>query len=102
MSEVKNTPGPWRTHISEGRGHLCVISDDAWICGEIHRPGGGMPRAEAEANASLIAAAPDMLAALKQAETALDYVYRGSDDLRIEQDLSAVRAAIAKAEKRSP
>ena len=46
------------------RGTLCVISDDAWICGELSNGNGERP-GEAEANARLIAAAPDLLEVLK-------------------------------------
>ena len=45
----------------DGNGMVCQITTDA------------VPRAEAEANARLIAAAPDLLAALQQAEQQLDY-----------------------------
>ena len=64
-----HTPGPWVIdpcwdilgNTDDGNGMVCQITTDA------------VPRAEAEANARLIAAAPDLLAALQQAEQQLDY-----------------------------
>ena len=58
---TKHTPGPWRIDPSwdilgntkDGNGMVCQITVDA------------VPRDEAAANAHLIAAAPDLLAALK-------------------------------------
>jgi hypothetical protein len=79
MSE--HTPGPWwvgphyksDVESSEGRITEC-------------RP---MQTPRAIANAHLIAAAPELLAALKKAVTALDYEGFGTDDFR---------AVVAKAE----
>lgn len=59
----KHTPGPWVIdpcwdilgNTDDGNGMVCQITTDA------------VPRAEAEANARLIAAAPDLLEACRQA-----------------------------------
>lgn len=91
MSGV-HTPGPWVIdpcwdilgNTDDGNGMVCQITTDA------------VPRAEAEANARLIAAAPDMLAALRfladQAERTPGPPIAG---------VYEAHAAIAKAEGRS-
>jgi hypothetical protein len=76
MSESRHTPGPW----------------DAKRLGEINR-----------SNARLIAAAPELLAALKVARDALQCCYQVVDypaDGTTEQDaaIRSARAAIARAE----
>lgn len=60
-NEVKHTPGPWVIdpcwdilgNTDDGNGMVCQITTDA------------VPRAEAEANARLIAAAPELLEACR-------------------------------------
>lgn len=64
---ASHTPGPWFTHISEVRGDLCVVSDRAWICGEILNRVRTISEEEATANAHLISAAPDLFEALDMA-----------------------------------
>lgn len=83
-----HTPGPWaieegdrETHIVGGEAILAYCPD--WPCA---------PQ-EQEANARLIAAAPELLEA---AESLLDVVGVRIDDPRIAQ-FDALRAAIAKA-----
>lgn len=49
---------------------LCIVSDDAWICGEMHNPDGEMSMEEAEANAALIAKAANNYARLRDIEEA--------------------------------
>ena len=66
MSSVKHTPGPWKVNADEYGNVLGVrAANDATIC-QINwmiRKRGGL---QAEANARLIAAAPDLLAVLKE------------------------------------
>ncbi|TPK42266.1 MULTISPECIES: hypothetical protein [unclassified Mesorhizobium] len=66
MSEAKHTPGPWDYFVgnANGRGLVRIeTANDAPVAG-IHIA--SMVRGtESEANACLIAAAPDMLAALQ-------------------------------------
>ncbi len=89
----KHTPGPWRIIEIRGRavilepeqdGHVCKISEWADEYAE-----------EQEANARLIAAAPELLEALENlvslCEAGLNKEYN------IEAELSEPRAAIAKA-----
>lgn len=92
----KHTPGPWvvdinhatgnpefiRTFISSSDGGDMYDIANVW-CDET---------GNAKANARLIAAAPDLLAALQIAENALD-MYSGGQS----SDLAAIRIAIDKA-----
>lgn len=84
MAEAKHTPGPWV--IQENTG-----MDEAWCdwhnVGPISLMGG-----KADANSRLIAAAPDLLDALKMARVWLDFDGR--------YDLQGIDAVIAKAEGR--
>ena len=97
MNEFKGTPGPWR--VSEKRGDLIdirhennepgamslnlaqVVARQSWL-------------KEAEANARLIAAAPELLAALIKCADALDGV---SCQSWCGQIIDEARAEIAKA-----
>ena len=97
---AKHTPGPWRPTF----GQLVRVfpkGSNSPICG-VHIRGkfvGKQKRSheEADANARLIAAAPDMLEALKEIETRLSGDgYVDSDDKVA--GLMSIRAAIAKAE----
>lgn len=115
MSEAKHTPGPWSVFIDD--------SGDQWtgwplsIYAEneedktVVRTGGQWPyewdaatsQVEAVANAHLIAAAPELLEALKEMLAEKDdYMRRNKlgDPLR-ETVSKMARAAIAKAEGRS-
>lgn len=98
-----HTPGPWTAHLSATRKTLCVTAPDAWVCGELHNRE-SMSDDEAWANARLIAAAPELLEALRAAESAMAYVTtvvgqhldpaEGAD---LTARRMAARAAIAKA-----
>ena len=116
MNETKHTPGPWTVHDSYG---LCVSVDNHLVA-ELDwnpRDGGPLPPyAENRANARLIAAAPDLLAACKamltNRITAANFcIARHPDqrfaastpeyaaDCRCEAELAdMIEAAIAKAE----
>ena len=98
MSAVQHTPGPWvaaeedwhglpiTAADREGMVHICMVPTGFREPFEI----------EQQANARLIAAAPDMLAALREAERILS-------GLEIDEDChftADIRAAIAKAEGR--
>lgn len=68
---MKHTLGPWRldnSHIDESHyGFWQVISGDGWYVADIAGNVGiaHIPTVEAEANAKLIAAAPELLEALE-------------------------------------
>lgn len=79
-----HTPGPWRAEKGCRRGLAYVMSGDVAICRCYEGD-------DLMANAGLIAAAPDLLAACKQA--VLDVEERGASSL-----MQMLKAAIAKAE----
>jgi len=80
-----HTPGPWRVNAHD----ICAGSDA--VAG-VYGTTGYAPE-EAQANARLIAAAPDLLAALKDVEEA----WAGNGDMSMAVD--AALLAIAKAEE---
>lgn len=89
----KHTPGPWATQETFGRSdiadHECI--PDAFTIFTDDGHGNGLPIGYTTANARLIAAAPDLLAALKLiADLELSGVNKAI--------LNTARAAIAKAE----
>lgn len=85
MSE-KHTPGPWSYAIP---GDSFVASSNGLICRRPAVSGGGGAPNNWEANARLIAAAPDLLDAL---QVMLDAAHHD-----ITQECDIARAAIAKA-----
>ena len=83
---TKHTPGPWHTRVYHGeavRDGVAVYGDGITVVRDIW----GRTLEQSAANAALIAAAPDMLAAL-------EWVAHTSDDCN---SRDAARAAIAKA-----
>ncbi|MCH7910953.1 MAG: hypothetical protein IIB38_15230 [Candidatus Hydrogenedentes bacterium] len=91
---MNHSPAPWEAipPTANGTGHnwtiraghdICVAETGRWLHGD--------PHAESRANAYLIAAAPDLLAAVVDAENRL----RGEGMIGGEDDL--VRVAIARA-----
>ena len=101
---MAHTPGPWRVIKGKPRA-ICNAAGNKYIAkallgGTDHpSPRFLLDEAQAEANARLIAAAPEMLDALKQA---LLYI-EGDEAAHGRQfgDGNAVRAALAKAEART-
>ena len=90
---MSHTPGPWRTFdTAYGAVHIVKRASDSHMTDVvvINRE----RNENAAADARLIAAAPDLLAALREMMSAMD---DGSD----EPTLVDARAAIAKAEGRS-
>ena len=87
---MSHTPGPWKLEHDwrEQPGAIIILSADNQIVADAWAP-----RIERVANARLIAAAPELLEALKSAVARLDW-HEGPDD---NADL---RAIIAKAEGR--
>lgn len=96
-----HTPGPWKVEGAKQEG-LSVRADHYGVVCNI--PGYGV--GAREANARLIAAAPEILQALENLEVAMNtvnYVWDKQPEnmwkamQRVDADLKAARAAIAKA-----
>lgn len=95
MIEVKNTPGPWNQS-SKGDGRIYIeggaAADDIAVTLMVH------DQREDAANARLIAAAPDLLAACEALLRFAESVRPGGGVLAGEHDmLRDARAAISKA-----
>ena len=102
---AKHTPGPWKA-VQHDRGWWTVLQG-AWDIShnEASRPGvvasskySVMSIPENEANARLIAAAPELLEALKGAAMVIDACIRNSATVPVPGISRIMRAAIAKAE----
>lgn len=98
MSEVKHTPGPWRYGAASLYDGF-YIAPDARLptLAAVHNfPG------HAEANARLIAAAPELLSALKDAmrSSRKDFKHGPDGDRQHREAYAEQFAAIAKAEGR--
>jgi hypothetical protein len=105
-NETKHTPGLW--HIGAGNGEGSIFAESGRIRLEqggttlypVANIGMGWSAAEDIANAHLISAAPELLAALREAVRVLDYA---ADTLEapaashFRETISDARAAIAKA-----
>lgn len=101
---MSHTPGPWRAGIA---GNHRVYGPDgtehAGLIAQVFSTGLPNTSGVARANANLIAAAPDLLAALEAAYDALSDMAKRAPELGItlgDDDLKAIaqaRAAIAKA-----
>src|SRR5689334_19211469 len=102
MSTTKHTPGPWHVEAEEwtdGQGILICCKDAGVALIDPDDEEGATP--EDFANAHLIAAAPEMLEALKAFLRAPSIGSNGNGSVTIEVatfNLDAARAAIAKAE----
>lgn len=84
---MKHTPAPWKL-----AGATTISNADATAC-IAHVSTFSIEQSEADANAALIAAAPELLQALIKAERELAY----HASTRHSRKLPAIRAAIAKA-----
>lgn len=96
-NEAKHTPGPWRVHHDED-------DEECWVELDDNEPGHAIvavveEQDESVANAHLIAAAPDLLEALKAAKQFLSIdISRGPASNGWVNTVDMVNAAIAKAE----
>lgn len=94
VMDGKHTPGPWIT------GGFYIRGPQKELLARMR----GAPSPEREANARLIAAAPDLLAALKTARECIVYCSRAHNDVQSGEGFPVelfIDAAIAKAEGRS-
>jgi hypothetical protein len=110
---TKHTPGPWRVVIDDDgnplSGRPSVQASDELDCGIVHWDGFVQPYwrsargdKEIHANARLIAAAPELLAALKAMDAAICEGFETqAGRMAGRKALIAARAAIAKAECRN-
>lgn len=101
--EVKHTPGPWQAEWPECEGNRYVSSTVTTVCTETAVC---VLREDQEADARLIAAAPDLLEALRELNEAFDDGLcnsgtPGFDSNRLGRAQVQAVAAIAKAEGRS-
>ena len=90
----KHTPGPWRAdgnivRIADGYREFQMVADCSMLVA-------------GEENARLIAAAPDLLAALRSAQIALAGAYGSGLTSEVHPALAEVRAAIARATQDRP
>lgn len=95
---TKHTPGPWEVQPdqrSQGEA-LAIVGGSSLIIARTPKATLDMHRRVDEANARLIAAAPELLEALR----AINQVLGGSQPIDIPGALMIARAAIAKAEGR--
>jgi len=98
MSQPSHTPGPWRTGLprwiddAKGRPLACAFSRKQWSTMD-----------ETEANGRLIAAAPDLLAALKLLVSNAATSPSTSEGVRrLRTAVDVARAAIAAAQPEAP
>lgn len=92
MNETKHTPGPWKIYTSPSAQWVGKDITGEIVC---EKPDQQYDRANWQANAHLIAAAPDMLEALKAIEP---MTWNDSPLLKVyAKEIEQLRAAIAKA-----
>lgn len=97
---AQHTPGPWRFHVRHSLHDGPVVDT---LAGEFVASTADDDSGVGIADAKLIAAAPDMLAALedliKLAKIAMGLANRDGADFIIDEALSAARSAVAKAKE---
>ncbi len=112
---MSHTPGPWAYGVTETEGDPNCDDGRGFRCYAISAPAGSVVRgliaqtpsryaefeSGDEANARLIAAAPDMMTALIEAHAAITYMMSNDDCGGASNALEQVVAAIAKAEGRA-
>jgi hypothetical protein len=96
---MTHTPGPWAVTTSTGDVHAQGRSDQNWICQGPNPSPAAPPDNERSANARLIASAPDLLSALREAWDLLP-ARPPHDPVHCQYD--KIRRAIAKATDTEP
>jgi hypothetical protein len=91
MSTTAHTPGPWRLDVPEPDGEIIVMDEQDVSIDTIWKQPLD-PSEWVEANARLIAAAPELLEALE----AVQQITSEGNNL-VDDDLAWIRSAIAKA-----
>lgn len=98
MSAAQHTPGPW--HVNDAKGARYIETSDDDVIAQVFRDG----RNCFEADASLIAAAPGLVAELRECRSVLQTVLaetRATTEPKrsiLQVRIAAADAAIAKAE----
>ena len=99
MTQATHTPGPW--HIGDRFCGRFIYDARGWAVADFRgAPDSKIPSAQKDANGALIAAAPDMLAALQEAVRSLDYACTALEAPQasaMRANLTDCRAAIAAA-----
>ncbi len=101
---MPHTPGPWKIEPEGDRDLLVMEATDpfgevAWIANRYH---GERDRATEQANALLIAAAPELLEACERAIAAYDRAASGEPRVVWRgEDVDFMRAAVGKARSQS-
>lgn len=97
------TPGPWAKDYGLTVGHIkstAQIDKSQTVARYDILPGLLMPEAEQQANAHLIACAPELFEALEDCESGLQYIlgrYGELEGVGFDRAISKARAALAKA-----
>ena len=100
MSDTKHTPGPW--HALPARTGFYVQSENDIIVDTADQ-NARYGTIDNEANANLIAAAPELLVALEAVEIAATMGFASAEILRHDSAIrKGIRAAIAKAKGEQP
>jgi hypothetical protein len=93
--EAKHTPGPWTYEVEKVSGPSLATKTYVFAHGDVIGQAYETYNAgNAQANARLIAAAPELLEALRKAEP---YVRAASVLIHVGDDLALIQAALAKA-----
>ena len=95
MSETKFTPGRWSVSIDDD-GEYAITKDGSFITCAFPTEL-GFEEGTAEANANLIASAPELYETLKQAASHIKSIIEGEEWGAIEEVLDDCNAALAKA-----
>ena len=92
-----HTPGPWHYEESPMKTGWCVVTGNNYLA-DVHKHVGAMvDDVQDEANARLIASAPELLEALESMVAEFDNLNRALDpELSVDRPRILARAAIAK------
>ena len=103
MSDSKHTPGPWKVHKGVSNYYMITSCDDV----EISECGGDFTMRDHQANANLIAAAPELLESCETMITLLENKFEPSavsiensgwrEGGYLREQCAKMRSAIAKA-----
>lgn len=108
MTQTKHTAGKWEVDIfnyADGRKELSICNEKFRLakidCDYTNENPYTIQQKEAEANANLIASAPELLEALKEAKTFLELLYEKPELIEsqtAEETVFLIKEALSKAE----